>query len=1168
MTKLRYYIYEIVSAAIGLAAIAFFGTIALLPFEIGMFGEDQTIFWMFIILGLSVILAFLLLSFFKRKDHGFIMRIVNVMTVITALLMVFAFLFFTQDLFEPWLIQMGWFMRYNGHIVGLFVGTLTIKTIIGISELITKFNSGKDLANPQDMEGTQLDVKVITLSTVSLGFIFYSAEMLFFRYYSLFITLLILFIVEAGLIIYAVGTLLFPNYYDEFSWNNSEIGLENLSTEEKGGNPSENPGTMKLKGIKGKISGISKKVRDAGSDPSIFWYLFVPLLVILILSIVSAILYPLNIVYLISIRLGINLLYYNIPLVQIITLLIVLLLFFIVVFNAWGGRMNRRLGKFFKSKVKKFFAVSSFGAIDIMRVLGLLFVFSQILYFYDYPLFLPPVISSFLLFGVLGAVIYFFVARFQIPKKIVYYIAILLLFLNFYLIYIDGIANGFNISGGDFDLIFPFTYLHSLPNFAIVGIPLGFIVSDLLLSLAFTHTDGIDAPNRAVSIGVVPFVLGMLLIIGNYLVGTPGGDPGGEGFNSFFIYFCLILGGIVLLGFAFNYLVTELILPTFEKESKIKLKKTSNNSYKKIKSQKNIKSASHPRRKIVAISLAGLMVLSFIGGFSILTTYSQTYNRPIICMNSGNYYVWIQNSSERVSRNVFVDQGSPQISAISMNLAKNEYGAIQLVWHPFKPVQSVSYVISDFYHQNGSSVIDSGNCTLRFVDYILENEFPDVLIPFTSLDLSVKQNNVFWFAIRTPYNATEGLYEGNLTFSFTGGTEIIQFEVNVWNFTIPNMKHLRTNIGGSSTNLNRTNNFVAHRINDYGVGISKASSLSQLNTVETYTSYLDTSTNTWTFNWTWWDAQIQSKLDKGMNAFRIDYPIPRNPPIEDAIWMLRLKTWFGNVSEHLEFKGWLNYSFYYFIDEYNVFIPEGLTITEYFARLEFLLQELKNASSKFKIMTTAPPVEELEDYIDIFCPISNDRDKEKWDELLAEDYEFWFYSCVGPMAPWPNAHLYNRLYEIRIEMWQVWLYNIHGFLFWRADAYYHGYYSLGFNGWGDGFFLYFNWSGSGVIYDSIRWENFLEGQEDYEFLWLLNATLQYLDDNPGLISAGELAAYRAELNNIVDAVVGERMLYCDRVNTLYSGRDRIGSILNDLASVVNLTALGEAQWLPPHRPGA
>jgi hypothetical protein len=298
----------------------------------------------------------------------------------------------------------------------------------------------------------------------------------------------------------------------------------------------------------------------------------------------------------------------------------------------------------------------------------------------------------------------------------------------------------------------------------------------------------------------------------------------------------------------------------------------------------------------------------------------------------------------------------------------------------------------------------------------------------------------------------------------------------------------------------------------------------------------------------------------------LPYPlgIPRDSPIEDATWMLCLKNWLSDVANHMETKGWLNYSYFYFIDEFQMFVPEGYTQAEYFARLRVLLSEMKSATSKVKIMVTAPPFAELEEYIDIFCPISNDRNKTKWDELLAKDYEFWFYSCVDPMAPWPNAHLYNRLYEIRIEMWQVWLYNIHGFLFWSSMAYYHGHYGLAYNGYGDGWFIY-NWNAT--LYDSIRWENFLEGQEDYEYLWLLNATLQYLENHPGIVSPSTLTGYRSELNTIVASIVGERLVYCDHVASLYAGRYRIGSILNELGGLVNLIELGEAAWFPPTRSG-
>jgi hypothetical protein len=1164
MAKLRYVFYELIAISTGLATLMFFGTLSFMPLEIMIWGEGQTVYWVFIFLGISIMLTFLLLSLVKRSTYGIILRIVNVGTIVSAVLVIVAYLNFTQDLFEPWIIQAAWFMRYNGLIVGLLVGFVVAKTIIGLSNIITIINAPKDR---EEQQGRYSPGLVISVVIIMLSFLFFGAEILLFRYMSLFITLLVIFLVESAMLGYSLLILMKTSHYLEFKGNFEYIEpLPALKEATKKGSIDEKA-TKNIAQQTGILSKLGKRIRHAGSDPSIFWYLFIPLLITLILGIIAAIIYPLNIIFDISFSFGESIIFYPLPLVQLFAFLIIFLLFFIVMINAWGGRMNRRLGNQFKGKLKRYVVISTFGAIDIMRVLGLFLVISQILYFYDYPLFFPRVVSFYLLFGVLGAGLYFIAGRNANLKKIIYIVAIMLLVLNFYLTYVDGISNASNPYEGSYDILFPFQYLHSLPNFLMVGLPVGIILCDLFYNLAFTHTKGIDAPNRAVSIGVMPFVLGMIVIIGNYLVGTPGGDPPPGGLDFVFYYFCLVLGVILLIGLGFNYLVIEILIPIFiEKKSKMPSTKMPTSTQPQIKPPKNSSTGGHPQRKLVGLALMGLLILSFVGGVGIYVTYTQTYQRPIVCTSPGNYYVWIQNSSERVSKNVFIDQGSPRIAAVPLALAKNEYGAVQLVWHPFKPVQSLSYTINDFAHQNGSFTIAAGNCSLRYAEFVLENEFPDVLLPFSTLNLQVNQNNILWFTIRIPYNASEGLYEGSVTFTFVGGVETIKFQITVWNFTIPEMRHLRTNIGGYSTDPERINTYVDHRINDYGVEISRADTLTQLNTIPQYTCYLDTSFDTWTFNWTWWDAQVQAKLDRGMNAFSLLYPLsfPRDPPIEDATWMLRLKNWLRDVADHLEPKGWLNYSYFYFIDEFQMFIPEGYTQAEYFARLKVLLSEMKNATSKIKIMATAPPIAELEEYIDIFCPISNDRNKVKWDELLSKDYEFWFYSCVGPMAPWPNAHLYNRLYEIRIEMWQVWLYNIHGFLFWSSTAYYHGHYGLGYNGYGDGWFIY-EWNAT--LYDSIRWENFLEGQEDYEYLWLLNATLQYLEGHPGIVSPAALTGYRNELNAIVASIVGERWVYCDHVGSLDAGRNRIGAILNELGGLVNLVDLGEAAWFPPYRPG-
>ncbi|MHA1649368.1 MAG: glycoside hydrolase domain-containing protein, partial [Candidatus Helarchaeota archaeon] len=987
MIKLRYFAYEMVSISLGLALLAFFGILSFLPIEIMIMGEEQTIYWLYIALCLSAVIAFLLLSFCPKRYHFILLRILNSLMIILIFIVSITYLQFTQDLFEPWLIQTGWFFRYHGILLGFFLGVVLIQTITGLSMMIFGVNNFKKSSEIAQKNNNKSYSNKIMLVILILTSAFLVLELLFFRYFSFFISLISIFILESSFAIFSILQLFKTNYY-EFIYE--IFPKKAVINTEKNGN--------------GIIYTINSTLRKAGTNPSIFWHLFIPLFFVFFAGIAIIVLSPLNLLIHVSFPYGIGVLEYDVPLPQLISYLLIAVLLFILAFNAYGERMKTRLAPYYDTKLKSRVKVSTFGIIDGMRFLGLFLVISQILYYFEYPIYFPRVISFYLLCGGIGSLIFFGV-RTQKFRKILYISAVLLLILNFYITYIDGTTFATNPYSGEFDITFPFLYLHSWVNFLLVGIPVGVILSDLFFNLAFTHTTGADAVNRALLLTITPFIGGMILIPGNYLNDNPGGNPPLMPQNYLIFYYsCLILGVLLAIGLFFNYLVTEVLVPRFiEKKLPKKVEKIIQKPKKSFVKYDNIKNLKGYRKKILVISLIGVVFLSSMGGFGIYTQYSQVYQRPILIYEPGNYWIWLQNSSERVSRNVLISESSPRVDVVKMFLAKNEYAAVQFVWRPFRPIQSLSYEISDFYQQNGSAIIKSSCFTLRYVDYIIEDEFPDLLRSFTEMDLDKKENYVFWFAVRTPYNASAGVYKGNLTFNFDVMQKAtISIQLNIWNFTIPRMRHLRTNIGGRSENYERINNYITHRLNDYGVDIYYTDNLTLLNTVEKYTCYLNKTSGEWTFNWTWWDTIIQYKLENGMNAFTVNYPLGIadgwDPYIENATRMRWLKNWLKDVEAHLEFKNWLNYSYLYFIDEFNVFIPAPYSRAEYFNRCRILLSEIKNASPKIKIMTTTPPSKELEplrEYIDIFCPISNDRDKERWDERLAAGCEFWTYTCIG-----------------------------------------------------------------------------------------------------------------------------------------------------------------------------
>jgi len=317
MTKLRYFLYELGSTAIGLAILAFFGTIIFLPIEIVIMGEGQTVFLVFILITLSIVIAFFILSFIHKKYLLLIIRIVDILAVISLIFVINAFLAFTQDLFEPWLIQAAWFWRYNGMIVGMFLGIITIKTITGLSYIISKFN--------EPGEGNEIkedkNPKIIALLIIVSSFLFYCVEMLFFRYSSLFAVLLFSFICTLALVAYSILLIINNSYFDfvRLQISKQYVAIpQNIQLNEK--TTVDNEQIPKQSSEKGNFSAINSKISSVGNNPSSFWYLGVPLICVLILGIISIVLYPFNLIIHIAFPYQVGAIQYDLPINQLFAL--------------------------------------------------------------------------------------------------------------------------------------------------------------------------------------------------------------------------------------------------------------------------------------------------------------------------------------------------------------------------------------------------------------------------------------------------------------------------------------------------------------------------------------------------------------------------------------------------------------------------------------------------------------------------------------------------------------------------------------------------------------------------------------------------------------------------------------------------------------------------------
>ncbi|MHA1148961.1 MAG: glycoside hydrolase domain-containing protein [Promethearchaeota archaeon] len=1144
---MRSCIYEIISLSFGLAIISFFGTLAFFPPEIMLLPDGQTFFISIIIICFAIFSALIIGSIYRDKAR-ILVRILDFIIAIFSVFVVILYLDFSSDMMEPWMLQGPWFLRYYGVLIGIFLAVVIIKTTLALSYVSFKYHE-------EGTENLERPIsELITLIVMSSLFSFYILEMLLYRYFLFFNALLAIFIIEIVLLIISLLYI-----------KNESLMIEIIPFNK--GEAADNRHSNRLVKFKAILE-------ESGTDKASFYWLFFLLFGVVVSGIVILILYPFELIVTVAVPFDESIIVAETALVQVYSYLILVILLFILVLVTYVTKARKRFERYYNNKKRPHFKISILGLMDAMKVLGIFLVFSQILYFYENPIYFPLIVSLYLVFGIIGTFIFFIFGKTEKQKLILYTLSIIILISNFVLTYIDGVTYAENVYDKSYDLSFPFVYLHSFPNLILVGIPVGIIVSDLFLDLILKHTDGSDSVNRSLIPIFTIFLAAFIIMPGNWLLNNPGGDPPHDpASNLVFTLFCFILGLTLFNGLILHYIV-EVLVPYLHRRKEKPKERIEKNQNKRII---NHHEKPEPiQNKTIAIGLTTVVLLSVLGGLAIFYTFQEDYKRPIVAYSPGDYYIWVQNSSERVARNWNINpETSPKIKFIELSLAKNEYGAFQLVWRPLRSyIHSLSYEISDFIHtEDKNSKIYSENCSLRYEEYLLDGEFPDVLVPFETKNLHNLENYIFWFSIKTPYTLESGEYRGSIEFTFNIDEKItIDLRIKVWNFTIPRTRHLSTNIGGYSDDYALMDNYFYHRANDYGVGFSYTKDYDTFLENET-TCYLNDSNNYWVFNWTYWDNMVQYKLDKGMNAFSLPYPLgihEARVPISaiSKIKLARYKNWLSEVQAHLITKKWLNYSFIYFIDEFQLFIPEGYTAKEYFVDLKEMLKEMKEAAPKIKIMATAPPTEDLEDlynYIDIWCPVSFDRDKKRWDAELQEGKEMWMYACVGPTAPYPNSHLFNRLYECRILLWQVWLYELHGFLYWSSRGYYHGKNGYAYNAYGDGWFI---WNREGEYLDTLRWEEYLLGFQDYEYLWLLDAALDYCQKNQDTISPRKYNIYRDKMDELIEAIVGERWIYTDHPALLYKAHQEIGEILDYLSKAVDLYALGEEEWVPPYYPGS
>lgn len=170
-------------------------------------------------------------------------------------------------------------------------------------------------------------------------------------------------------------------------------------------------------------------------------------------------------------------------------------------------------------------------------------------------------------------------------------------------------------------------------------------------------------------------------------------------------------------------------------------------------------------------------------------------------------------------------------SHITLYTAKNEYEPFQIIVRApaSNNLTDVNVTISDLTGPNGA-FISSDNINLYREHYLYVAEgskssnattnfplgpgwYPDALIPFNDpvtrqdltgeldavpFSLAAGENQPIWVDIYTPVDTPAGLYNATATITSSQGTSIVYVGLNVWNFSLPAKRALRTHTKAQS----------------------------------------------------------------------------------------------------------------------------------------------------------------------------------------------------------------------------------------------------------------------------------------------------------------------------------------------------------------------------------
>ncbi|MFC5404512.1 glycoside hydrolase domain-containing protein [Cohnella soli] len=485
----------------------------------------------------------------------------------------------------------------------------------------------------------------------------------------------------------------------------------------------------------------------------------------------------------------------------------------------------------------------------------------------------------------------------------------------------------------------------------------------------------------------------------------------------------------------------------------------------------------------------------------------------------GTYSVWTAPNISNVKR----DAAPLASTAVNLEMAKREYqsGQVLLTAHGGY-VNITNSEISDL--TSGSATIPASQIE-KFVQHYVKTTnrsnsayepgwYPDALIPYApymtlneSIQVQSGNNQAIWFTVKTDENTPAGLYTGTISITANGTTEQVPITVRVRDFALPAENHAQTAFAvWGDWNLS------------YGYPGLVENSPEYWQIMRNYYEFLLNYHVTPTYLPIPWDYEHYADLaapyvnDPRVSAYNIPYTIGDFDKGPNGDQESRAE----KLVQSLKNKGLIGKAYYYLGGEIDEPPPEKYPL------VKTRSQQIKAIDPNLRHVVTVGLHPDLKNDVNTFAPLFREFDSDEYlqqvKDFQANGGNMWWYGCVVPTNPYPTYHIDDDLISARLIPWMQRSYGIEGNLYWSVNVYakWTGFQYIARDIWndpmafpganGDGFLLYpgYKYGLNGPI-GTLRLQAIRDGNQDYEYLWLLEERIKQAAQQLGVVvSAKEL----------------------------------------------------------------